>query len=180
MSTLKKFILTIFVALATHFLFAQKITTDLDANLNTLIESGMKKFVDLKGDSTSVLADEYFKQYSSKLQIKGFKYNLITYYPSGKLFFFTGLFLQTSNQKRALAAYKLLADSVENVRLKCCTFKREPGVDLENERKTYYKPFARPKEYANLQLIVALESVSQKNGKLKYAIILYVYANPPQ
>jgi len=170
--------LVIILFISSGLLKAQKLNADLDSNVNTLIESGMKKFADLKGDSTAILADDYFKQYNSKLQLGGFKYSLITHYPSGKLFFFTGVFLQTPSSKKALAAYKLLADSVEHIKLKCCTFKREPGVDLENEKKTYYKPFARPKEYANLQLIVALESVPQKNGKLKYSVMLYVYANP--
>jgi hypothetical protein len=160
------------------FLSAQKIGSDLDSTINTLIASGMKKFEDVKGDSTSIMSDSFFKQYNSKIVLGGFKYSLITHYPAGKLWFFTGLFNQTYNFKKALQSYTLLANRIEKVKITCCTLKREPGTDLEHEKTTYYKPFARPKEYANLQMIVALENVKQTNGKLKYNVLLYIYSNP--
>jgi hypothetical protein len=171
-------ILFILLALFSSTLVAQSFDKDLDSTINTLIESGMKKYPDLKGDSTAVLSDPYFKQYNSKLPIKGFKYSLITHYAAGKMLFFTGVFLQAPSLKKALAAYKLLADRIELVKVTCCTLKREPGNDLENEKSTYYKPFARTNAYKNLELIVALESAPQKKGKLLYNVILYIYPNP--
>ena len=174
---MKSFI-SILLFIGTGFLHAQKLGTDLDSTINTLIASGMKKFVDIKGDSTSAMSDSYFKQYNSKVTIKGFKCSLITYYPSGKIWFFTGLFDQTYNLKKALRSYQLLANRIEKAKITCCTLKREPGTDLEHEKKTYYKPFARPKEYSSLQLIVSLENVRQTNGQLKYNVIFYIYPNP--
>jgi hypothetical protein len=168
-------ILALFISVQ---LSAQKVSADLDSSVNILVESGIKRFVDLKGDSTAVMADEYFKQYNSKLKLSGFKYSLITHYPAGKMLYFTGVFYQTNNRKKALQYYDFLKARIEKVVLKCCTMKMEPGTDLENEKSTYYKPFARPKEYNNLHLKVTLESATMKNGKLQYNVIFYIYPNP--